>query len=178
MAKRTDKPPRHTGSKGERSNQKPDGHAPTRLDRALYLLTPRRDGDKVIPGCSYVEAQEALAREFGIHKSTAADDLRRAYDVVRDRIAATDYPSVIRSEMETIARGAAANGDNATASITWYRLGRFAGMEESEDSLVKKLSDAALEAAIKQAVAEKIEGMSEAEFADLQQRRAAKAGGQ
>lgn len=106
----------------------------------------------------------------------SADDLRRAYDVVRERIAATDYPTIIRNEMEAIARTAAADGDKATASITWYRLGRFAGMEESEDSLVKKLSDAALEAAIKQAAAATVEGMSEAEFEDLKQRRAAKAG--
>lgn len=136
------------------------------------MLTPRQGK----PSLCYVEAQEALCKEFGIAMSTAATDLKKAYAVIKDRLEAMDLGSTIKTEMESIAREARAKGDNHGASLTWFRLGKLAGLgEDNEDSLVKKLGDAALDAAINQAVAARIEAMSEAEFADLQARRAAKA---
>lgn len=142
--------------------------APHRLTRALQLLTPS-EGQ---PGKAYAEAQHALVREFGIAMSTAAEDLRRAYEVIRARLQATDLPSVIRTEMEALARDAHANGDRGVASVTWFRLGRLSGMtDESESSLVQKLSDAALDAAIGQAVAERIERMDESQLEELLRRK-------
>ena len=138
------------------------------------MLTPRPGK----PSLAYVEAQEALCLEFSISMSTAALDLKKAYAVIRDRLEAMDLGSTIKTEMESLARESRAKGDNHGASLTWFRLGKLAGLgEDNEESLVAKLGPAALDAAIRQAVAERVENMSEAEFADLQERRAAKAAG-
>lgn len=119
--------------------------------------------------------------KWGVCETQAALDIRRAYASIQERVT-TDMPTLaarVRDRLEAVALSAEADGDWAAAAGALHKLGKLSGMEEggNEDSLVKKLGDAALDAAINQAVAAKIEAMSEAEFADLQARRAAKAPG-
>lgn len=115
-------------------------------------------------------------REFDIGETAAEGDLAKAYEVMRGEIAKTDYPTVIRSEMETLAKQAAQAGDWSAASATYARLGKWSGMEGDESSLLGKLTDAALDAAIKNAVASEIENMPDDKLAELLAKRKAKAG--
>lgn len=86
-------------------------------------------------------------------------------------------PSVIRTEMEGLARRQHEAGDRGGASLTWFRLGRLSGMGgESDEVQARKLSDQALNAAIAAALALRVESMSTAELEDLLARRKAQEG--
>lgn len=146
---------------------------PLRLERALYWLTPRRGK----PGLCYVDTRDKLVAEFGCSAATAELDLKRAYEVIKSRLAATDLPSVIRTEMEALARAAADRGDRAVASVTWFRLGRLSGLtDESDETQARKLSDQALDAAIRASLAMRVESMSTEELEDVLRRRRASEG--
>ena len=149
---------------------------PQRLAFALTLVAPARGAAK-----RWTEARDLIMAKWGVCETQAALDIRRAYASIQERVTA-DMPTLaarVRDRLEAVALAAEADGDWAAASGALHKLGKLSGMEEgsSEDSLVKKLGDAALDAALRQAIAERMENMSEAEFADLQERRAAKAAG-
>jgi hypothetical protein len=156
---------------------------PHRVQRALDLLRPKRqrgkEGEvrKYRPGYNYNEVKSRLMREFDIGETAAEGDLAKAYEVLRAEIAKTDYPTTIRTEMEALARQASQAGDHASAGAAWARLGKWSGMEgDGEAGTLGKLADAALEAAIKQAVESEVVGMDEERFAALVAKRAEKAG--
>lgn len=148
---------------------------PQRLAFALSLVSPATGAAK-----RWTEARDLIMERWGIGERQAALDIRRAYLAIQERVNA-DMPTLaarVRDRLEAVALAAEEHGDWAAAAGALHKLGKLSGMEEgaSEDSLVKKLSDAALEAAIRQAVAERVERLSDAEFEDLAKRRAARAG--
>lgn len=144
-----------------------DAGAPHRVTRAVELLTPRLTK----PSMRYVEAQETLCKEFRISPRTAAHDLAKAYVVLKDRLAATDVATVVRTELEGLARRAEFKGDEATAVNAWARLAKLAGLEVTEVTVTHKLSDAELTAAIDAEIARRLETMPDDEFGRLMERR-------
>jgi len=149
---------------------------PHRVQRALELLRPRRKRDAYRAGYSYVEVKARLMREFDIGETAAEGDLAKAYEVIRGEIAKTDYPSTIRLEMESLAKQARAAGDFGAASASLARLGKWSGMEGDADSLLSKLTDAALDAAIEAAVKERIANMTPEQIAEVRRVHDEKAG--
>lgn len=149
---------------------------PQRVVRALELIRPKlKSGRLIRPGLSYNRARDRLMREFDISDTTAERDMAAAYGIVKGEIERTDYPSVVRAEMEMLAKLAVhrgGKGDYAVARAALSQLGKWSGMEDGdEDSLVKKLSDAALEVAIKSAAKEAMASMSDEEFEALAKQR-------
>lgn len=161
--------------------------APQRVERALHLLMPveahvRREADgcemevPFRPGCSYSYTRDALMREFGVGETTAERDLANAYAIIRDRVSRTDWATMARVELASLAQRATVRGDVGDWSVAkgaWERLGKWAGLEDKADeiSLAAKLTDAALDIAIKQAVTERIEAMPVEELEALVKRR-------
>jgi hypothetical protein len=147
--------------------------APNRTFYALDLLMPQEEPYR--PGHSYSYVRAELISKFDVSDTTAERDIANAYEIIRKRVAATDYASLCRVELTHLAKRAAERGDVGDWSVAkgaWERLGKWAGLEQNdEDSLVKKLSDAALEVAIKSAAKEAMSSMSDEEFEALAKAR-------
>jgi hypothetical protein len=147
--------------------------APNRTFYALDLLMPQTEPYR--PGHSYSFVLRDLMAKFGISETQAERDIAKAYEVIRKRVAATDYAALCRVELTHLAKRAAERGDVGDWSVAmgaWERLGKWAGLEQNdEDSLVKKLSDAALEVAIKSAAKDAMASMSDEEFEALAKAR-------
>lgn len=117
-----------------------------------------------------------LVRTWKIDYSLALLVLQRAKEQIAARVTAlssTMGQNVIAELQENI-QEARRVGDLATAGRCLIALGRFAGLDQPQvtaDQQVKQLSDAALEAALKASLANKLEGMSEDEFEELRRRR-------
>jgi len=138
--------------------------APNRVARAVELLTPRHGK----PSLRYVDAVFVLSSEFpDVSERTLHRDMAKAYTIIRERLEAMDVGTVVRTELEHIARTAEMAKDYATASATWGRLAKLAGLEQPETSLAAKLTDAALEHAIKAAVTERVKAMQPDELEAL-----------
>lgn len=149
--------------------------APNRTFYALDLLMPQENR----AGHSYSQVLKALMSEFEISESQAERDIAKAYDIIRRRVANTDFATMVKVELARLAERAAERGDVGDWSVAkgaWERLGKWAGLEQGdEESLAKKLTDAALDIAIKQAMEERIAGMTDEEFEALAKRRKEKA---
>lgn len=119
--------------------------------------------DPYRPGHSYSQVLKDLMSTFGISETQAERDIAKAYDIIRRRVANTDFATMVKTELTHLAKRAAERGDVGDWSVAkgaWERLGKWAGLEQGdEDSLAKKLTDSALEIAIKQAVAEQVKAM-------------------
>lgn len=154
--------------------------AAQRVERALFLLMPLDRDHPEGPRCgfSYTVTRDKLMAEFTVSDTTAERDLANAQGIIRDRVAATDFASLARLELQYLASRATERGevgDWAVAKGAWEKLGRWAGLEGAgESGVLGKLTDAALNAAIENAVKERMLAMTDEQIAELQQQRAAK----
>lgn len=161
-ARRTKKPP------PTQPGRPPPTPIQERADYALTLL----DVEEVEP---YVTRQRMISKRFGVAMSTAADDIKRAQVMQAERYAALRpyYGGMVLQSLERIARKAEATDKLGVARATWVDIAKTCGLllEQSDEAAARKMSDAALEAAIAAEAAVRLERMSEPEIADLLRRK-------
>lgn len=164
----------HATASGSGGSDNPLLSAPNRTFYALDLLMPQSDPE-YRPGHSYSFVLKSLMATFGIGESQAERDIAKAYEIIRKRVANTDFATLVKVELTQLAKRAAERGDVGDWSVAkgaWERLGKWAGLEQAdESSLAAKLTDAALEVAIKQAAKEAMASMSDEEFEALAKAR-------
>jgi hypothetical protein len=145
---------------------------PHRLEYALGLVAPEKG-----VGERYERAVRMVMQKFGIGRTAASEDISRAYEEVAWRVnrMLPTLPGRIRAALERLAHTCEASGnptDRATASITLFRLGKLSGMSEaSDETLAGRLSDAALDAAIRSELAVRVQRMSCEELEELLARK-------
>lgn len=143
--------------------------AARRVEYALHVMSPPRG----VPP-RYSAGVAKISKECGVSIAQAKRDWNQAGLLLAERMQ-RDMPALcarIRDRMEAIARDAEEAGDRATASATYYRLGKLCGLGAmTEEEQAKRLSDAALTTAIQAALAMRVESMSTEELEGLLRRR-------
>ena len=144
-------------------------------DCSVFLQ--KKTGKNAFPGDYAVV--KYLMDKYGCRNSVAVAVLRGAKLAIAERVNAlmpTLGPNVI-SELQETVQEAKRVGDLATAGRCLIALGRFAGLDQPQQSpeqQVRQLSDAALEAALEASIARKLESMPDDQLDDLMKRREAK----
>ena len=139
-----------------------------------FAFLQKKKGKDAFPGDYAVV--KYLMDKYGCRNSVAVAVLRGAKLAIAERVNAlmpTLGPNVI-SELQETVQEAKRVGDLATAGRCLIALGRFAGLDQPQQSpeqQVRQMSDAALAAALEAARARDLETMPDDQFDDLVRRR-------
>jgi hypothetical protein len=162
--------PKNTTRKPEDNPLGPDAkqHRAPVSERVAYALS-LVDAPEVKP---YRDRQAAIAKRFRVSMSTAAEDIKRAAAIIDQRIRdiAPHAAGLAWAGMERVTLKAEKAGKFEVALTGWWRIWQIAS-GSTEESQARKLTDAALDAAIRQAAAAHVERMTPTELEDLLRRK-------